>query len=296
MQKKLSYCVLCAWTLFCLCAFQTTKPAYQIFDQKGNISNYSKLIQEAKKADIVLFGELHNNPICHWLQKEVTQDLHQEAGKNLILGAEMFEADNQTILSEYTNGLIGEKQFKDEAKLWNNYATDYAPLVEFSKKNQIPFIATNIPRRYANMVAKKGLKSLETLSNEAKNWVAPLPITIDLELNAYKSMANMSHGASGGMGGGVVMDFASGQAVKDATMAHFILKNWQKGKIFLHYNGSYHSDNFESIVWYLQKQNKNLKILTISSVEQKNIEKLDKENENKANFIIAIPENMTKTY
>ncbi len=291
MLKKNNTCLL-FFLLFCLFSFKIEKPAYHIFDQKGKTSMYENLLKEAKKADIILFGELHNNPICHWLQRELTQDMHQEIGKNLVLGAEMFEADNQTILTEYTNAQIGEKQFKDEAKLWNNYATDYAPLVEFSKKNQIAFVATNIPRRYANMVAKKGVKSLETLSPEAKNWIAPLPITIDLDVNAYKQMAGMSHG----MGGGATMDFASAQAVKDATMAHFILKNWQKGKTFLHYNGAYHSDNFESIVWYLQKQNKDLKILTISSVEQKNIEKLDKEHENKATFIVAIPDNMTKTY
>ena len=50
------------------------------------------------------------------------------------------------------------------------------------------------------------------------------------------------------------------QAIKDATMAHFILENWEKGKTFIHYNGSYHSDNFEGIVWYLKQENPNLYI------------------------------------
>jgi hypothetical protein len=90
--------------------------------------------------------------------------------------------------------------------------------------------------------------------------------------------------------------FAQAQAIKDATMAHFILKNWQKGKIFLHFNGSYHSDNFESIFWYLKKQNPNLKIVSIASVEQKSITELEKSNFGKANFVLAIPSDMTKTY
>ena len=47
---------------------------------------------------MVLFGELHNNPISHWLQLELTEDLHAARGADLVLGAEMFEADNQLLL------------------------------------------------------------------------------------------------------------------------------------------------------------------------------------------------------
>jgi uncharacterized iron-regulated protein len=36
-------------------------------------------------SDVVLFGELHNNPISHWLQYEVTNELNQS--RKLILGA-----------------------------------------------------------------------------------------------------------------------------------------------------------------------------------------------------------------
>jgi uncharacterized iron-regulated protein len=90
-------------------------------------------------------------------------------------------------------------------------------------------------------------------------------------------------------------NIASSQATKDATMAHFILQNFAKGKTFLHFNGSYHSDKFQSIVWYLKQADPTLKIVTISSVEQKDLDELEKESEGLANFIIAIPETMSKT-
>jgi uncharacterized iron-regulated protein len=89
---------------------------------------------------------------------------------------------------------------------------------------------------------------------------------------------------------------AEAQALKDATMAHFIFKNLKPGFNFFHLNGAYHSDYFEGIYWSLKKKNKNLKIVTISTVEQKNIEKLDQGNLNKADIIIAVPDDMTKTY
>ena len=91
-------------------------------------------------------------------------------------------------------------------------------------------------------------------------------------------------------------NIAKAQAIKDATMAYFISKNWQRGYKFIHYNGSYHSDNFQGIVWYLKALQPQAKIMTITTVEQKDVEKLSDENLGKANFIIVVPEDMTKTY
>ena len=67
-------------------------------------------------------------------------------------------------------------EYEAEARLWDNYSTDYAPFVFFAKENKIPFIATNVPRRYANVVKDNGLQYLDSLSNEAKRYLPPLPI------------------------------------------------------------------------------------------------------------------------
>ncbi|GAB4489794.1 MAG: ChaN family lipoprotein [Raineya sp.] len=272
------------------------KPAYVLFDSKGKKATYEELLSQANKADIILFGELHNNSICHWLQLQIAKDLVKNNKDKMIFGAEMFEADDQITLNEYQSGWIKENQFTKEAKVWDNYKTDYKPILDLSNSQKVPFIATNVPRRYASIVAREGLEGLNKLSSEAKQWIAPLPISFDATLPAYAEMIKMA--AHGQMGGGSAKPeyFAQAQAIKDATMAHFILKNWQKGKIFLHFNGAYHSDNYESIVWYLKKQNPSLKILTISTTEQENIETLSKEYLNKADFIIVTPQDITKTY
>ncbi|MDX2306555.1 MAG: ChaN family lipoprotein [Microscillaceae bacterium] len=280
-----------------LSSFFMEKPAYRIFDQQGKASDYEKLLAEAQQADVVLFGELHNNPICHWLQLELTRDLYNFKKSDLVLGAEMYESDNQLILNEYLSDLITEKHLQSEAKIWDNYQTDYKPVLDFAKKNAIPFIATNIPRRYASVVSKKGLDALSVLPKEAKQYIAPLPIEFDVSLPAYANMVKMMGGAHGGSMGDMKPEyFAQAQAIKDATMAHFILENLKSGQTLVHFNGSYHSDNFESIVWYLKKQKPKLKIMTISSVEQESIENLAQENQNKADFILTIPQSMTKTY
>ncbi|MBI5219943.1 MAG: ChaN family lipoprotein [Bacteroidia bacterium] len=284
-------------TVLCL-GFIGDKPAYTLFNRQGIALEYSKMIAELATADIVFIGELHDNPIAHWMELEITKDLYEAKKENTILGAEMFEADNQLILDEYLSGAIAEKKFEDEARLWPNYKTDYKPLVKIAKEKNLRFIATNIPRRYASVVLEKGFEGLQQLSDDAKKYFAPLPMAYDANLNCYKKMLDMGSMPMGkGSQSKMSMDnLPKAQAAKDATMAHFILKNWSKGKLFIHYNGSYHSDNFESILWHIKQKNKDIKILTVSTVLQDDIATLKDSNKNVANFIICIPESMTRTY
>jgi len=275
-----------------LFAFTGDKTAYQLYSAKGQKAKYKALQKAALEADIILFGELHNDPICHWLQLELTKDLFEVYGDNLILGAEMFEADNQLILDEYLEGKISKKSFMAEARLWDNYETDYSALVEIAKENQLGFIAANIPRRYASVVHKQGLEALDSLSLAAKRFLPPLPIKYDPELKCYKDMLEMM----AGMGGHTNENFPKAQAIKDATMAYNILKNWYPQKVVIHYNGTYHSNNWEGICWYLLQEKPTLKILTIATISQADIGELDEENQNIADFIICTPEDMTKTH
>jgi len=278
-------------TFFLATAFKTDKPAYLLFNQKGKKVKYEKMLKEHGKADIVLFGELHNNPVAHWLQVELAKNLYAEKENDLVLGAEMFESDNQLILDEYLDSLISQRRFEAEARLWPNYKTDYKPLIDFANKKQLRFVATNVPRRYASLVNAEGFEGLEKLSDEAKKFLPPLPVKYDPTLNAYKSMMEMP-----GMGSHVTPNFPKAQAIKDATMAYFILENWSPGKLFLHFHGAYHSENFESIYWYLKQENPDLNIVTIHTVQQEDISKLQEENQGKADYIICVDEDMTKTH
>jgi len=290
---KTKYYPLILIIFITLTSLKGDKPAYNLFNINGKPVKYQTLLNDALKADVVLFGELHNNPVCHWLQYELTKDLHASVGENLILAAEMFEADNQLQLDEYTAGAIRQRNFEDDTRLWKNYTTDYKPLMEFARDNNLKFIASNIPRRYASIVHQKGFEALEELSDEAKKFIAPLPIDYNPELPGYKGMLEMT----GGMGSPHANDnLPKAQAVKDATMAYFILKYLQQGTIIIHYNGTYHSNNFEGIYWYLKKHNPDLNILTIASVEQDSISKLTPENKNLADYTICITTSMTKTY
>ena len=267
--------------------FAQQKPAYVLYDANGKKVSYKKMIKKLAGQDVVLFGEFHNNPISHWLELSVAKDLSEK--RDLVFGAEMFEADNQQALNDYLSGKISAKGFDSSARLWPNYKTDYAPIVNFAKEKKASFIATNIPRRYASLVSKKGFGSLDTLSALEKTWIAPLPMDYDSTLPGYVKMLTM-------MGGHGSPNMPKAQASKDATMAYFILQNLKAGALFLHFNGAYHSDDHDGINWYLKRKRPELGYATITTVSQKNIHELLAENKGKADFIICVDEDMTTTY
>ena len=268
------------------------KYAYQIYTATGEPVTYGEMLTGALASEVVLFGELHNNPIAHWLQYEVGVDLFIEKDSLLVIGAEMFETDNQQLLDEYFDGIIRERDFTSEARLWNNYTTDYRPLLEFARENGVRYVATNIPRRYAALVNREGFQALDTLSPVAQQYIAPLPVPYDPDLPGYKAMLEM-----GDMPAHVSKNLPKAQAIKDATMAHFILKNLGEENTFLHLNGAYHSNNNEGINWYLRNYSASpVEIMTISTVEQESATSLREENHGLADFIIVVPSTMTKTH
>ena len=274
-------------TLCLSIAAYSQKDAYVIYNSKGKKVSYKKMKKKLEKKDIIFFGELHNDPIAHWLEYEITVDLNKS--RKLILGAEMFEADNQMPLNDYVNNKITFNELDSLARLWPNYSTDYGPLVDFARDNQLKFVATNIPRRYANKVYKGGFEALDNITSQEKEWIAPLPIAFDIQLPTYKNIL-VEFGDHG------TPELVKAQAIKDATMAYFIAKNIEEGKLFIHYNGAYHSDYYEGILWYLQRENSEIEYGIISTVNQENVQKLSKEHYGKADFIICVDSDMTKTY
>ncbi len=268
------------------------KPAYKIFTGEGKKTDYDDLLKEVLKSDVVFFGELHDNPVAHWLELELSADVLAVKKTDLILAAEMFETDNQLLIDEYFADNIKESSFESEVRLWNNYQTDYKPLLYLARQNGLKFVASNIPRRYASSVASGGFEALQKLSPEALKYIAPLPVEYDPELPCYKDMLSMEGGPMGHASG----NLPKAQAIKDATMASSIVKYWQKGKLLIHFNGSYHSGRHMGIIWYLNKYDPTIKVATIATVLQDDLTRMDEENKGEADFIIVIPSSMTRTY
>ena len=271
-----------------------SQPAYQLFTNTGEEAIYNEMVKDLANSDMVFFGEYHYNPISHWMQLEVSKSLFNIKKDSLYFGAEMLESGNQLVLNEYLSGLYPEgKMIPEMTQMWNNYSTDYRPLVEFAKENKLRFIATNIPRRYASLISKKGISALKELSPGALALIGPdLETYFDPTVKAYAEMAN-------NMGGHVppnMLNIQTAQAAKDATMAHFSLKNFKKGDLLLHIEGSYHSNYKQGIIWWVQKIKPGLTLKSITTVTASEWSTLTKEEkETIANYIIVVADNMTQT-
>lgn len=293
MKRLLYILCLCCFIPLSFVAQAVDKPAYTLFDKEGKKITYSTLIDALSGYDAVFLGEMHNCPITHWLEFEVIRSLYGLHRDKLTIGAEMLESDNQLILDEYMSGTITSDRFEAEARLWPNHSTDYEPVVYFAKEHSIPFVATNVPRRYANSVKNKGFEVLNTLSNEAKRYIAPLPIPFEYDEKESQSAFGMMH-MMGRKSPEEIRRFAEAQAVKDATMGWFIAQNLRHK--FVHLNGSYHTERKGGIIPYLLRYRPNTSIVTVLFVRQENISALDEENKDLADFYVCIPEDMVHSY
>lgn len=270
------------------------KPAYQIFKNNGKAAKYDKMIKDLSESDMVFFGEYHDNPISHWLQLEMSKSFFDLKGQKLFFGAEMFENGNQLVINEYLQDFYPEdKMLPEITQLWGNYKTDYKPLVDFAKEHKLRFIATNIPRRYASMLNKKGMNALKELSPEAREMISPdLETFFDPKVKGYAEMADK-------MGGHVpknMLNIQIAQASKDATMAHFSLKNFNPEDFLFHFQGSYHSNYNQGIIWWINKIQPGIIIKSITTVMQSEWDDMSKEEKSEiANYIIVVPDAMTRT-
>lgn len=271
---------------------QDAPSAYTLFDDKGHEVSYRSMIEDLSRQDVVFFGEIHNCPVTHWLEYKVLESLHAQWGNDLNIGMEMFEADNQLIIDEYLEGKISGSQFEDECRLWPNYETDYKPLVYFAYEKRLRLIATNVPRRYAGMVKNHGLECLDSVADEARNYMPALPIPYE-----DNPLANEAFGMMAAVGRNAQVNpeyIGQAQGLKDATMAWFITKNLKKHTI--HFNGNYHSDSGEGIIKYLKHYRPGTKIKTIYTVKQEDIKSLDSTYSGHGDYYICIPEDMVTTY
>jgi uncharacterized iron-regulated protein len=287
MQKHILF-ILTAFFSLQMSAQEELK-AYQFFQDAMPIS-FEKAVEAMAESDVVLFGEFHDHAMVHWLQLKTAQRLNESG--NLIMGAEFFETDNQLLLDELIDGTTPMKKFTAEAKLWPNFKTDYAPILQLAADSQIAFIATNIPRRYASLVARKGVDTLKLLPKSAKNLMPPLPMPFSMETPGYQEVYDM-------MGGGHGMEpenFVKAQALKDYTMAYNIGENMEKNSLFLHFNGDFHSADYGGIYWYLKELYPKLEVISIKVVQANDLNQVTTDELVGGDIILVVPEDFTRTH
>ncbi|MEC6822436.1 ChaN family lipoprotein [Photobacterium piscicola] len=239
----------------------TTMYDYTIASPQGEPLSVVQLAQALRDADIILVGEWHSHPAAHLLQAQLLIALYQQNPK-ITLSMEQFTRDKQLILNDYLAGNIGEKTLIKEANAWPNYDSDYRPLVEFAKQNNVDVIAANAPKSIVRCVGRQGPEYLNKLPPNERLWAAR---SLTLATDAYQQtfIASMHHGDEAQ----TKRQFAA-QTTWDDTMAESMvdyLKQHPQQQI-IHIAGRFHTAEGLGTASRIQARNPKLKIMMVTPI------------------------------
>lgn len=215
---------------------------FVVYTRDGAPASVDDIVVAMASSDAVFVGEEHNDPVTHRVQALLLQRAFMRYGSDrpVVLSLEMFERDVQYVVDEYLDDLISEDHFRRSARPWDNYATDYRPMVEFAKAHDMAVVAANAPRRYVNRASRLGRDSLEVLGPEARRYLPPLPYPEASD--AYQAEWDGLMGdAMAHMSG----DPLDGQTLWDASMGHAVATALDEhgGGLVLHMAGGFHVEN-----------------------------------------------------
>ncbi len=224
--------------------------------------SYEDIYKKFENVDVLILGEEHNDKIGHEWKLNLIKNFFPKI--NFSISMEMFERDQQLILNEYLQGLIDEPMFEENMRLWNNYKTDYKPIVEFAKEHKIRIIASNAPRRYVRAVSRKGIEVWQSFSPLAETFLPTLSKVQEYRQKEYEEKFLLA------MGMDVVHsqkmeNFLLAQHIWDESMAECIAREIEQNKKkVIHINGRFHSDEYFGVSYRLKS--KGYKLVTVSII------------------------------
>lgn len=213
---------------------------YHLLSPDGTEISIEQLVSQHSDANVFMVGEFHAHPGVHLFQAKLMAHLAAQ-DTPLALSMEQFTRADQAILSQYVAGEVGEITLTKKTKVWDNYKSDYRPLVEIAKDQSLPVIAANAPRDIVKCIGRQGPQYLDKLPTLQRELVAK---TIDISDSPYrqKFLGNM-RGMS--LSDKRIEQMFGAQMAWDATMAESIanhLTNNLNHRVF-HIAGRFHIVN-----------------------------------------------------
>lgn len=239
---------------------------------------WGALIDAAAEADVVLLGELHEQPVGQAFEGAFFEDLLAKAPKTTA-AMEFYERDQQAALDDYLAGVTDEATFRTATRRpAGDKSTGHWAMIQTSKAANRPVIAANSPRRYVRLARKEGFERLARLSAEQRRLFA---IPLELPTGRYredfiKIMSSDEGGASNTQPKApdaaelerIEASFRS-QSVWDATMAESVANtmNPQEARPVVLVVGKFHVANQGGLSQALHRLRPGAKIITITLVD-----------------------------
>lgn len=198
----------------------------------GELLTPAGLARRLEDTDIVFVGESHTSIDFHRAQLRLIEELDR-AGREVLIGLEMFPYTEQEHLDHWHRGLLTEDGFVTLARWYESWGYPwgyYRDIFLYARDHGIPLFAINAPREVVSAVREQGFEGL------AEEDRAHLPETIDLDSDEHRALFRAffepedeegeeeDEGHGGGLHSGMsdeqLESMFAAQVSWDATMAH----------------------------------------------------------------------------
>lgn len=176
----------------------------------------AELAERLANVGLLFIGETHTNQDFHDVQFRIIKELHS-AGREVLIGLEMFPHTRQDSLDAWIDGSYTEKGFVDLAKwytYWGYRWEYYRDIFLYARDNGIRMFGVNTPRDVVKSVRKKGFTDLTP--EEAEHFLYDvIPPTDDFR-NMFKAFFDPEDALH--MTGPALENMLHAQTTWDATM------------------------------------------------------------------------------
>ncbi|HYG63254.1 MAG TPA: ChaN family lipoprotein [Thermoanaerobaculia bacterium] len=190
----------------------------------GDLLTPAQMAARLAGARLVLVGESHTDVDFHRAQLRVIQEL-RKAGRQVLIGLEMYPYPEQPFLDQWTRGLLTEQGFVELSRWYGNWGYHwdyYRDIFLYARDHGLPMFAVNAPRAVVTAVRQKGFDSL------TPEEAAHVPRRVDTASDEHRALFRAYFGDDDPLHGGMSPEQLDGmfaaQATWDAAMAHNALK------------------------------------------------------------------------
>jgi uncharacterized iron-regulated protein len=278
---------------------QASYVPHRVYDTKHKrFIDFESMLADVTTADVLFLGEQHDDPATHRLEAAALEGLDRRRG-NIVLAMEMFERDVQPALDSYLAGLVSESEFLASSRPWPRYATDYRPLVENARAWKWSVVASDVPRRLASLVSRRGLTTiLDSISATDRAFAAhDLSCPHDDYFARFaKTMSDMpSHSGdstteSAAVKAATIERIYQAQCIKDETMGESIAAAFSAAPpraLVVHVNGAFHSNYGLGTAERVKRRLPGKRVVVVSFVPVKDLDRADgKSQRTLADFIV----------
>jgi uncharacterized iron-regulated protein len=280
-------------------SFPASYVPQRVYDtHRKRFIDFESMLANASSADFLFLGEQHDDPATHRLEAATLEGLARRRG-NVVLAMEMFERDVQPSLDSYLAGQSTESDFLAKSRPWPRYATDYRPLVELARSWKWPVVASDVPRRLASLVSRRGLKTImDSISTTDRAFAArDLQCPHDDYFGRFaKTMSDMpSHSGdstkeSAAERTAMIERIYQAQCIKDETMGESVASAFTAAParaLVVHVNGAFHSDYGLGTAERVKRRLPGKRVVVVSFVPVHDLDGVDQEPEHTlADFIV----------